>query len=35
MTRADKIIVVACGLAVVAGLVLRLLGIGIIVKGYL
>ncbi len=35
MARADKIIVVACGLAVIAGLVLRLLGIGIIVKGYL
>ena len=35
MTRADRIIVAACGLAVVVGLVLRLLGIGVIVKGYL
>jgi len=35
MTRTDKIIIAACGVAVIIGLVLRLLGIGVIVKGYL
>jgi len=35
MTRADRIIIAACGLAVIVGLALRLLGIGVIVKGYL
>ena len=35
ITPADRLIMAACGLAVVAGLVLRILGVGVIVKGYL
>jgi energy-coupling factor transporter transmembrane protein EcfT len=35
MTRIDKIIVAACILAVVAGLILRFLGIGVLIEGYL
>lgn len=35
LTRADKIIIAACGLAIIAGLVMRLLGIGVLIEGYL
>lgn len=35
MTRVDKIIVAACIVAVVAGLIMRFLGIGVLIEGYL
>ena len=35
MTPVDKMIVVACALAVIVGLVLRFLGIGVLIEGYL
>ena len=35
MTQTDKIIIAACIVAVLAGLILRLLGVGVLVQGYL
>lgn len=35
MTRVDRLILVACIVAVVVGLIMRLLGIGVLVPGYL
>lgn len=35
MTTVDKIIIAVCGIAVVGGFILRLLGVGVLVKGYL
>jgi len=35
ITRLDKIIIAACGLAIIAGLVMRLLGIGVLIEGYM
>jgi energy-coupling factor transport system permease protein len=35
MTPVDKVIVVACALAVIVGLVLRFLGMGVLIEGYL
>jgi energy-coupling factor transport system permease protein len=35
LTRTDRIILWACLLAIVAGFILRLLGIGVLIKGYL
>ena len=34
-TRADKVIIAGCAIAAVLGLVMRILGIGVLVKGYL
>jgi energy-coupling factor transport system permease protein len=35
MTRADRLLVAGCAVAVVAGLILRFLGVGVLVEGYL
>ena len=35
MSQVDKIIIAACGVAIIAGLVMRILGIGILIEGYL
>lgn len=35
MTRADIAVIAVCGIAVFAGLVMRILGVGVLVKGYL
>lgn len=35
MTSTDKVIVAVCGLAVIVGLIMRFLGIGVLIEGYL
>lgn len=35
MTQVDKIILAGCGLAILAGLIMRIMGIGVLIEGYL
>jgi hypothetical protein len=35
MTQVDRVILVLCVVAVIVGLIMRLLGIGVLVPGYL